>query len=464
MSLLLPVLLKTACPSTHHKLAIDALRFLRGESADAWRDVFLRHYKPLLAGAKAPDDGLQDFGNHVLYTGERPWGGAAVAAREQFVLFVAALSERRWRDAAAAAGVLSHYVSEPFMPLNTRQSEAGNLVQPGIEWCVNRSYGRLQSVLEDDFGGYPDVELPQGADGIEPMLTRGGQLAAQHYDALVGHFDLARVLLDPDEGLDQESQDRLALCLGAAAVAFARLVELAIEQAAVEPPKHEVSPIGLVASLKAPFRLLTCHTYDQIVQRQLEAMHEELELTGRVRESLPTEQREIRRLYAEEVLRIPLEQLDGQGPAASGQEHGHGAASRYRPNRLRSGPADTRPASRASQLAGLAASSANGWPASDSPAILKFTPRISRASSIEDAPAISPKLAARLRSTAIDTIGDLLAADPPFLAERLRLGRGGAETVMSWQATARQACEPSLADGIVTAPVPRDRIAAKRAA
>lgn len=442
MSLLLSVLLKTACPSTHHKLAIDALRFLRGDAADAWRDLFLRHHKPLLAGAKAPDDELKDFGNHVLYVGERPWGGAAAAARQQFDQLVTALTECRWSDAAYAAGMLSHYISDPLFPLNTRQSEAGNVVQPAIEWCVNRSYGQLQAILEDDLGGYPAVEVADAADGIEQLLRSGAKMAASHYEALLAHFDLARVLLDPDEGLDQESQDRLAVCLGAAVVGFARVLELAMEKAAVEPPRQEVSPSGLVASLKAPFRILSCHTYEQITQRHIEAMHEELELTGRVSQSLPEEQREIRRLYAEEVLRVSVEQLAAEEPTACGKDYGKGARPRYRPNKLRSGPAIVRTTSRATQLAGaMTAPVAAPAEASDHPTILKFAPRISRASPIEDAPAISPKMAGRLRSSAIDTVGDLLAADPQFLAERLRMRRDEVQVIGEWQAVAGLCCQ-----------------------
>ncbi len=440
MSLLLSVILKTACPSTHHKLAIDALRFLRGDSADAWRDLFLRFHKPLLAGAAAPDAELKDFGNHVLYVGQHPWGGAAASARQCFDEIVAALAERRWPAAALAAGALSPSVSDPLLPLNTRQSETGNVVQRGIEWSVCRGYGQLQTILEEDFGGYPAVELPPVADGIQRLLQAGAAMASQHYDSLVEHFDVTRALLDPDEALDQELQDRLALCLGAAVVSFARILEMAIEQAAVRPPRQEVSPGGLVASLKAPFHLLSCHTFQQVVQRQLEAMHDELELTGRVSQSLPEEQREIRRLYAEEG--VPLAELDAQDLPATGKQYGQDAAPRYRPNRLRAGTAIVRPASRASQLTGLgAAAEATSASTSDGPAILKFAPRISRNSPIEDAPAITPRLAARLRTTAIDTIGDLLAADAQFLAERLRMREGGTKTIIEWQAAARLCCQ-----------------------
>ena len=454
MSLLLSLILRTACPSTHHKLAIDALRFLRGERADEWRDLFLRHHKPLLAGAKAPDDELKDFGNHVLYGGQRPWGDAVAAAREQFDQLVAALAERRWTDAARAAGLLSHYVSDPLMPLNTRQSEAGNLVQRGIEWSVCRAYGQLQTILEDDLGGYPAVELPAAADGPEQFLHTGSKMAAQHYDALVEHFDLARALLDPAEALDQESQDRLAQCLGTAVVGFARVLERSIEQSRAEPPRQQTSPSGLVASLKAPFRVLSCHTFDQFVQRQLEEMHEELERTGKVSESLPEEQREIRRMHAEEVLRAPVGELVAAEENARGARYGQGAPPRYRPNRLRTHPGIVHTGGRLPPISSLS-----------EPAIVQFQPQLSRSSPIEHARGITAQLAARLRAVAIDTIGDLISADPELLAERLRLRRGGAEMVLSWQGAARQACEQKEIRGqSLVRPTRSTHIATKRAA
>lgn len=437
MSLLLPVLLKSACPSTHHKLVIDALRFLRGDAAEAWRDLFLRHHKPLFAGAKAPDDELRDFANHVLYVGPQRFGGAAEAARQWFDQLVAALAECRWPDAAYALGILSHYASDPFMPLNTRQSEAGNIVQLGIEWSVCRTYGQIQSVLEEDFGGYPAIEIPAESDSVERVIRSGAELAVQHYDALIGHFDLTQALLDPEEALDQESQDRLALCLGAAVVSVARIIELALKKSAAEPPKQEMSGSGLVASLKAPFRLISCHNYEQITQRRLEAMHDELELTGQVAESLPEEQREIRRQFAEEVLHVSPEALGSQMAAVAGKLRGQGAAPRYRPHRLRSGPGVVRTTSLASQLAGMSASRSGD----DEPAILRIECHLSRASPIEDAPMVAPTMAARLRAAAIDTIGDLLAADPEFLAGRLRRRDAGKEAIMTWQAITGLCCQ-----------------------
>jgi len=70
----------TRARSTHHKIALDALRHLRGDDADKWRDLFLLHHEAYLEGAKAPDTTFKDFMNHVLHVGENEWGGAIRAA------------------------------------------------------------------------------------------------------------------------------------------------------------------------------------------------------------------------------------------------------------------------------------------------------------------------------------------------------------------------------------------------
>ena len=55
MNLLFRVIHASRCSSTHHKLAVDALRHLQGSSAERWRNLFLRHIDVYLEGSKAPD-------------------------------------------------------------------------------------------------------------------------------------------------------------------------------------------------------------------------------------------------------------------------------------------------------------------------------------------------------------------------------------------------------------------------
>ena len=67
MSLLYAVVFASRCRSNHHRLAVDALRHLRSQYAERWRDLLLSQHVEYLRGAKAPDDEFKDFKNHVLH-------------------------------------------------------------------------------------------------------------------------------------------------------------------------------------------------------------------------------------------------------------------------------------------------------------------------------------------------------------------------------------------------------------
>ena len=81
MSLLFRVLFAQKCTSTHHKLAMDALRFLENSDAAEWRNLFIGNIEIYLDGSKAPDKKFKDFRNHVLHVKDNYWGGA-VAKRK----------------------------------------------------------------------------------------------------------------------------------------------------------------------------------------------------------------------------------------------------------------------------------------------------------------------------------------------------------------------------------------------
>ena len=66
--------------------------------------------------------------------------------------------------------------------------------------------------------------------------------------------------------------------------------------------------------------------------------------------------------------------------------------------------------------------------------------RLTEVSLIEDCPSLDATSAARLRALGIDRVGDLLATDPHWLAEHLRLNGVTSSTVMRWQSEARLLC------------------------
>jgi len=354
MSLLLSVVFRSVCRTTHHRIAVDALRHLRIADTERWCDLLLRHFGEYLSGSEAPDMRFKDFRNHVLHVAENSWGGAPQETRRWYGRLVDALRRREWAEAAFAAGALSHYFSDPFMPLHTARSEEDTKVHRAIEWSIGQSYGRLQQIIERDQGGYPQLEtplgnrhsvqpepdagperLPSAADEwLERMVLTGAELAHEHYGAVLQHYDLERGVRDPLVGMDQECQDRIAHCLAHAVVGLARVLERAFTEAEVEPPIVETTLQGFVVALGAPVRAIANHIQALSERMAIEALLDEAQRTGKVVKNLPEDDREIRRLHAEEVLRLSLHQLDQQPAGLTGTLYGSDEIERFHPNRL----------------------------------------------------------------------------------------------------------------------------------
>jgi Zinc dependent phospholipase C len=334
LSLLLSVVFKSVCHSTHHRLAVDALRHLRCPEAERWCDLFLHYRDEYLAGSTAPDERFQDFRNHVVHVAEGNWGGAPQESRRWYGRLVDGLRRREWAEAVFAAGALSHYFSDPFMPLHTARSEEDTKVHRPLEWCIRKSYGRLQQIIERDHGGYPQLETPRSDEWLERMVLTGAELAHEHYDAVLQHFDLARATRDPLAGMDQECQDRIAQCLSHAVIGLARVLERAVAEAEVESLHVETTLQGFVAALGAPLRSVSHHLRDLSERMAIEAILDESLRSGKVVKNLTMSDREIRRWHAEEVLRVPLFQLDQQSAGLTGTLYGSGQPERFHPNRL----------------------------------------------------------------------------------------------------------------------------------
>jgi len=338
LSLLFQVVFSTACRGTHPRLALDALRHLRGPDAERWVDLFLNYHAEYRAGSLAPDAQFKDFQNHVLHVAEGGWGGAIAAARRWYGTTVDALRRGAWSEAVYSAGVLSHYFSDPFMPLHTGQCESEAIVHRALEWCVFRSFGELQHILDWDQGGYPRVEASRRDDWLTRLIELGAELAHDSYQPVIDHFDLAAAVKDPLTGMDQECKDRLARCLGAAVVGIARVLERAFAEAAVEPPSVEITIQGFLSALLTPGRWIAGQMHDLHERLVIEAIHDEVQRTGKVVVNLPEDDRAVRQFYAAEVLKIPLTELDAQPAAPAGRLHGQGAAPRRNPNRFISAP------------------------------------------------------------------------------------------------------------------------------
>ncbi|MGB3627477.1 MAG: DUF4332 domain-containing protein [Henriciella sp.] len=147
-SLLQDVIVAHRCRSTHHFMAMEALDLIDGPDAEDWRNLLLSEHSWLLQGAKAPDAEFKDFRNHVLHVSDGGWGGARDAASEWYGRSVEALRAKKWSKAAYALGVMSHYFSDPCQPFHTGQTEEEGSIHRALEWSIAKSRDEISRRIE----------------------------------------------------------------------------------------------------------------------------------------------------------------------------------------------------------------------------------------------------------------------------------------------------------------------------
>jgi hypothetical protein len=322
MSLLLNVIFASHARSTHHKLALDALRHLQGNEAGQWTDLIISEHAAYLEGAKAPDDDFKDFKNHVLHVKENFWGGAVSSAEHWYGQFIDHLRSAEWKEAAYAAGVLSHYYSDPQMPFHTGQTEAEGAVHRAAEWSVTKSYEKLRTLLEQELGGYPRVHMSAAENWLEEMLKSGAVMANQYYDLLIDHYNLAVGVKDPPAGLDRVAQEAVARCLGHATIGLARILERAFEESSVRAPEVTLTMKAILATINVPIRTIVNRLADAKDRKIVEAIYQEVQETGKAIHSLPESEKLVRQFHAAEVRKVSMMVLNAEPARPAGQRFG----------------------------------------------------------------------------------------------------------------------------------------------
>ncbi|MGD9785206.1 MAG: DUF4332 domain-containing protein [Hyphomicrobiaceae bacterium] len=485
MSLLFRVIRAAHATGTHHKLALDALRRIHREDAEAWQRLFLKHATVYLAGSKAPDTEFKDFKNHVLHVADGYWGGAPEKAEAWYAHLVTALGDGNWQEAAYCAGVLSHYVTDPIHPFHTAQSEAENNIHRAVEWSISRSYDDLAHRGEARAAaGAAPARAPEGEHWLKAFLCANAERANADYGRLIAHYDINVGVVDPPEGLDEIARDLVGDLLVLAADAFARVLERAISQSGAQAPDVSLALDTVIATLTIPKGRLAKRLANAQDRRIVEAMYDELVATGRVDAALPEDDRVVRDLHAREVLapraaeqRATLAQrLPAKAPATA---KGPGkavppAAGAGRPElvipKVSSPPPSPAATTQSPQqrfaaalgstahgkgtpsvMARLQRASplATGGDTKPAPATDPATPlehgapsarvrvRLAAGDDVERAPSIGPRTAERLAAVSIRTVSDLLAADAVDVARRIDARHITARDVTAWQDQAR---------------------------
>lgn len=436
--LLFDVVYAHRASGSHHKIALDALRRLSTEDSEDWRKAFCAHADLYMKGAKAPDDVFRDSKNHVLHVRDNYWGGALETAEAWYEKLLLMMRAQNWPEAIYAAGVLSHYVCDPMQPLHTAQSESEGSIHRAFEQSVGKSYAKLIARLDET--GWPVIAAPRDAGWLTRLIREGAEASVVHYDACIDHYNLKAGVADPPAGLDSYLVDVMADALGRSIVSFARVIENAIADAAVAPPKTNITLQGYLATLDIPIQWVLRKMEDANERAVVAEIYAEYQNTGKVVTTLSHDDRIVRAAHAREVLRAPLDVLDAEPARTPGTKYGQGlvevAASSIEapPARRVVERAVEKPAPIAAPVAKKVETVAEAAPVAAAPSTKK---RRTRESPVVDAPAIGDKIAARLEAVGIKTIGDLLDADPAAVTAMMAQKWVTRETVQDWQTMAQ---------------------------
>ena len=458
MSALFRIVYATHANGTHHKLALDGLDAMPRADKEAWSRVFLKHVERYLEGSKAPDVTFKDFKNHVLHVSENYWGGAPEKADEWYRRTVAELKAGNWPEASYAAGVLSHYYTDPVMPFHTGQTEAENAIHRASEWSINRSYNALRAIGEKRFANI-DIPVPTGANWLKEFVCDGAEFSHRYYEKLIAHYDIHKGTVRPEDGLDDVARTVVAELLMYAAKGYGRVLDAAISEAGVAAPDVTLTAETFLAMTQIPRKFIEKRLTNEEDRKLVAAIYDELKTTGRVENSLSEDDRTIRDLHRKEVLEPQLAQ---RNDARAARLQRSSAAAKQTPPMIAT-PKDVTSTldttalelavAKSSHIASEVTERPPALPTqTDAYEMIARTPHprpipvrppedrgeagrpyLFESDDLEAAPSIGPKTAERFAAVGVHTVGDFLERDPNTLAKDLDDPHFDSETLIDWQ-------------------------------
>lgn len=248
------------CTGTHHRFAVDALPLVQTDAGKRLAGWLLRYYRSYLAGAMDPDLRFRDFHNHILHVNEGFWGGAPRVAHQWYSRLQKHLRAERFRQAAHAAGVLSHYVSDVIQPLHTASTDRETLVHRPLELSISESYDRIFDVWQSSDVAVT-IQLSNRPEWLGSMMMHSAQFAGQRFDSLVKRYRFQEGVEEPKKGLDGQSIRILSELFGLTVTGWASIIDRAAEEseayshcAMPSPRLNLVVPSALATAPAAAWR------------------------------------------------------------------------------------------------------------------------------------------------------------------------------------------------------------------
>ncbi len=420
MDTIVAILRAAHCKSTHHFFAIDSLWEVSTPRGIELADLLLAHYGDYLKGAKDPDNVFKDFENHVVHVADGYWGGAAKTGKKWLDIVYRLMSSGAWKEAAYAIGVLSHYFTDPFMPLHTAQSPRETAIHRPLEWSVCCSYQEIYQAACSS-STLASFELPTGADWITDAIYRGATFAHQFYELLLDDYDMNEASRFPKLALGIDSKRILAQLFVSVQTAWGSALDRIANESTITLPNISLTLPTLLAGVQIPSKKIVQAIESASQRKEVENILDEYQKTGKVVHNITTEQRTVQTIRKQNpALRadpLEIQRIEVKAPVAIATS----------PTFTRTPPVSLVPESHLPK-------SSNG----ESVSVRK---RLTLGSPIVDAPAIGPKTAARFHAIGCNTIKDFLSREAEQVANDLNTKWITAELVSQWQDQSRLACQ-----------------------
>ena len=430
MKALITILRAAHCRSTHHFFAVDALPLTRTESGKQLAALLLSYHDEYLRGAKDPDTRFRDFQNHVIHVQDGCWGGAPRVAQQWYDRLLKYLRTDRFEYAAHAAGVLSHYFTDPIMPLHTAQCDYEKVVHRPLEWSITKSYQTIfQKWQTDDIEIVFDLSEDDGWLG--DAIVQCARFANKKYNQLIDDYNLELGVENPIDGFDKRTHEQLSELFGLAITGWARILDRAGTEMVVqrdEPlPEFPLSLPALLATIKMPVRWWVRRIETKSEQEAVTSLLEEYKSKGKLEQHLPAEVdivQRVTKVYHDEVKwkeKRERRKLHASKSRIEVQESPEPVLLPFesKQNHYRSNPSQTTPQKSNNRL--------------------RF--RLAASDPLVDAPSIGSKTAQRFANIGINVVAEFLAASADKVAEQLETYWITADTIRVWQHQSTLMCE-----------------------